>query len=917
MNSHSSEKHPRNRRRGIALVAALAVLSLLLLLAATAGIERSARRARTASLLHQSLARQYAAQALDDALATLAGTAGHDRCGTSSAELLPLSTQPRWCVAMRAGEAPVLLVSGKPANTAAPAPVLMVGPGTVGDDPAAQVHVPEVPVTDNAGRRIGRMAWWVADQGLKRSLLPADGRADPALFPGRLPSNEPGDPWVLLRQQSPGVPTLPEDLRPLRNNPDTRRALSIASLLPAPGPRFHDFTPIASFVLANSEEGGLREDISALADPTFSPADYQRPPPESFARWMRMTVPLDQRLHVGDGIHPVITEFALRCGIAADNTMIKPGSVSNRMPVLLNYHVFIDLWNPWARTLAMGDDSPDIRVVIRGLPKLTLSTGNAVLPDPLELDLDCFYDLSPGQVQLLSSPKRDRDEDDSDPRYPDNDAAGTSNTGVWQAKVGEITLLNNAVPVTLTAAPHSVTVEFHDLADPPGSAPFLALELANYAGFSIQYGAGEPFARPAAVTGYYGMSRTAFDHGHWAFAYHARMRDEFDRGSQPLSGWLTRRDPREALSVLDAPSGGDDFSEVLPRPRDYTRAHLIPSSDFFASRYSKPWWDRQAVLFDVPASEPSTLAGLADAPIPGAGPHSIGAGRDVADLVLDRYFLSTLPATPWDTSAPLRNHRLRPVDRDTRPTRSPGDAGQLLLDGGFNVNNASPEAWAALLRSLSIDDWRMRSPGGDEWMLDLTAPIFTQPYSAALPASEDAAEAQAEANTSKLEGFSRTPASWRTHDAFLIGLRDLGAIRHNGEPALDALARAIAARVRAHGRPFTSLSEFARSHVVQDAIDSIPGINLRENGVDAIPEGSPAHISQARILTALAPLLFARSDSFLIRTHGESSNPAGQVRARAWLEVLVQRMPGPVDPARPDERPFRIVYKRWLRDNEK
>ena len=54
--------------------------------------------------------------------------------------------------------------------------------------------------------------------------------------------------------------------------------------------------------------------------------------------------------------------------------------------------------------------------------------------------------------------------------------------------------------------------------------------------------------------------------------------------------------------------------------------------------------------------------------------------------------------------------------------------------------------------------------------------------------------------------------------------------------------------------------------------------------------------------TALAPVLFARSDTFLVRAYGEAYNPATQsAEGKAWCEALVQRLPEYVDASQPPE----------------
>ena len=91
----------------------------------------------------------------------------------------------------------------------------------------------------------------------------------------------------------------------------------------------------------------------------------------------------------------------------------------------------------------------------------------------------------------------------------------------------------------------------------------------------------------------------------------------------------------------------------------------------------------------------------------------------------------------------------------------------------------------------------------------------------------------------------------------------------------------------------------------------------------------PAGINQADILTPIAPIIQARSDTFVVRGYGEARSPDGtRILARAWCEAVVQRVPDYLDAAAdPTETPYanlqspvnrrfgrriRITSFRWL-----
>jgi hypothetical protein len=254
----------------------------------------------------------------------------------------------------------------------------------------------------------------------------------------------------------------------------------------------------------------------------------------------------------------------------------------------------------------------------------------------------------------------------------------------------------------------------------------------------------------------------------------------------------------------------------------------------------------------------------------------------------------------------------------------------LLNDGQFNVNSTSVEAWKALLASL-----RGTSPNAIVAMNMTSLPAAN--YTGIAP----------------VEGFSRVPMSLAM--AFNTSTI-LPNYTYNGTGAkapytgdsaqsfvgyraltdadIDHLAALIVQQVRARG-PFLSLAQFVNRRLdnspasykgaLQTAIDSIPNAaagnasatfntltDLTANEtVTLLPTnfyantlanatlrstGIPGWLSQADLLQALAPVLTARSDTFVIRAYGQVNNPLdGSAQSRAWCEAIVQRYPEYVD----------------------
>lgn len=306
----------------------------------------------------------------------------------------------------------------------------------------------------------------------------------------------------------------------------------------------------------------------------------------------------------------------------------------------------------------------------------------------------------------------------------------------------------------------------------------------------------------------------------------------------------------------------------------------------------------------------------------------------------DSYFLSTGDETAKQnfladpTHPPLPNGRLRPAPV-TGAGATAADltdfhraARVLSVDGAFNVNSTSVVAWKAVLgatRRLSQDGKsaafpRVLDPPGGAWSSG---------------SSTDSNEA------------------W-------TGLRTLS------DDELDRLAKAIVAEVRKRG-PFLSLADFVNRRLTNDdtgrmgALEAaihaaglnnpfqsaFPLDNTRSLADYRHPDnirdptrfeqtlkpdckvwGIPGYLTQADLLQVLGPMLTARSDTFVIRTYGDSTDAAGKVQARAWCEAIVQRCPQPItpdqtglNPLRSDQTPdfgrrFIVKSFRWLHGDE-
>ena len=265
-------------------------------------------------------------------------------------------------------------------------------------------------------------------------------------------------------------------------------------------------------------------------------------------------------------------------------------------------------------------------------------------------------------------------------------------------------------------------------------------------------------------------------------------------------------------------------------------------------------------------------------------------------------------------------------------------ASYLAVDGMFNINSTSVEAWKTVLSGLKDQQvvTRNTNTGTESTGTSKGIPVPS------LFSPENQIAKGADLNDVV------SSAQW-------VGRRVLD----DGE--VTALAKAIVKEVRKRG-PFTSLADFvnrrpgtdgdlARSGAIQSALDSndVPinsafntgsraasiggpnrGFTFSDAEEGAAAYGIPGVVKQADILTPIAPYLSARSDTFLIRTYGDSLDASGKVVARAWCEAEIQRDATFVDPSDAPEtattllkpinkifgRHYRMVSFRWLTEGE-
>jgi type II secretory pathway pseudopilin PulG len=346
-------------------------------------------------------------------------------------------------------------------------------------------------------------------------------------------------------------------------------------------------------------------------------------------------------------------------------------------------------------------------------------------------------------------------------------------------------------------------------------------------------------------------------------------------------------------------------------------------------------------------------------------------------LLFDDWFLSSIapePETSKDINTiyteflkgdrKLTNRNYSPISADNKVTDGVATtrlgevitsndgwlkvASRFEVEGMFNVNSTSVDAWRALLgHARSLDKIAMHGANG----------IVETDTSGKHAVTRGAIATDVEAGTNPSLAGPFNNASEYT------GFRSLS------DEQITDLAEKVVEQVRLRG-PFLSLSEFvnrqlssntdlALAGAIQSAINNLtedPMAELRDpnNSLSAktmLPTdpkldgagyefneaaegdsayGAPGWIRQADILRPIAPVLSVRDDTFTIRAYGDALDKNGRVIAQAWCEATVKRtrefsdQTDAADSIDPPTVPINITYGRrydlvsfrWLNSDE-
>lgn len=399
-----------------------------------------------------------------------------------------------------------------------------------------------------------------------------------------------------------------------------------------------------------------------------------------------------------------------------------------------------------------------------------------------------------------------------------------------------------------------------------------------------------------------------------------------------VSHVVTRSIPREPVHSLGALQHAAAEGAKFGQPRGERSWFLQPSishaiSNSFAPSFLGPSQVR-GQLAGRDAADHSYLANLTlwdDYCYSSIKPRTTSAHRNAATAYAEqKQRLEAFLAADGTAFQRLPNGRMRPWTRDPEetmksvfPSGRPAEdaavrtASFLMVDGMFNVNSTSVDAWKAFLSGLKGAKMPVQTTPALTKDAELREPSGTPAVSLLTPASGEIDDATL--------GDSADREQW-------LGYRNLN------DEQIDELAKAIVKQVRLRG-PFLSIADFvnrrpgndrelALSGTLQSALDdgdvsineayrgggralstaeaSDQGFPFPEAEAGAKAVCAPGYVKQGDLLTPLGPLISVRGDTFVIRGYGEARDASGvKVLARAWCEATVQRVPDYLDPADP------------------
>lgn len=417
-------------------------------------------------------------------------------------------------------------------------------------------------------------------------------------------------------------------------------------------------------------------------------------------------------------------------------------------------------------------------------------------------------------------------------------------------------------------------------------------------------------------------SSGSYTEDNYNIGFHFRLHDEAIITGDPDAAHLTQGfDLRQPVWDYDNPAvkqlvmvGGiypeEAIAGIVPDPFDtqalanlfYDEVDITadPNPDTHGGSYER------AIAYPITTGEPISVGNFQSLPLSYETLNYDIDGNDSVEPVqlrfgapwggtlnhaFDRYFFTGAPVSGWEPDLALPLPSITLAGTSNNNLRERDAARHILIEGGFNINSLSEEAWAAVL-SRTLQGWSY----GNNQSSDLKNAFMN------LGASTDDAVTEYgslidDATFTQFDPDDLNAPVTTGRIAMRYPLRRLtDAQLHNPDTEDDdSLVEFIVAGLRARitsnppQAPFASLSEFLNSGILERAI--------RDSGINGqVARFSPAYISQSYLVEAIAPFLSVRGDTFVIHGIGTSADSTtGKDRSSIVCRAVVQRLPERVD----------------------
>lgn len=734
-----------------------------------------------------------------------------------------------------------------------------------------------------------------------------------------------------------------------------------------------DLAPISGpFVAVKDFENYMEPPL-----PEFDSSTPYIPFEEDLRRRFRIQAPTTTTdTEISDGVYPVLADLKLlmHVHVAGSNVVSRTSSsfqpISDPNEVVVRAQMSIELWNPYSSALVPENlvleiqDLPDITIEFIDSSGASLGTAVVSLNDSLN------NGIGRNSGFFTELPFTDRGFPNHDDRSwlpgrlynwvgpntysggsPKNSPAAnfysrSMSNGILYAPTG-IIAPGSTSTIGLSGDAANFSVALRKIA--PSGSIISGDEL-----FRIENITYDPFNIPGSIPKNSSGVRFGYQIQRDESGFVALSSDPWDK-----SRWLRVEDPRSPRPVFDATGLGTGAFQAPNGldPTGYTSTG-VSQADFLFDRVAGASGLRPSEdipLFELPRHRPLSIGELQHLHIAGERPFSIGnswgseADRRYNRIFDEAFFSGLAPADTTPSLAEgevLPNHRLRPVSQaigSRKPAladlidQAEHSSRLLLTEGAFNLNSTSGLAWAAIIGSGLLGEWEVVNINDTNGDLIEGAP--TRTVELAQTVLRFPQSAQEVFHTGAYRDTIEPPTEFFRKGAKFFE----DPTTNEGDPApyLD-LGQAIAARVSERIRslgPFPSVESFLSPveldpfedpkdpsrylSVIERAILDVDSINLSDAG--EIWHHTSNFLSQADLLTHIAPIAAVRGDTFTIRAAG-ISEPAlnTSAPAQAICEATVQRLPTTVDPGDDDRTPdengfgrrFIITDLRWISPDE-